>query len=65
MAAVILKQTTIFVFARISARAGLLVGIVAAFEHVRLVDVTRDVDIFVAHYLCKIVTLGPRRHVLC
>lgn len=64
MAAVILKHATIFVFACFPAWTSLFISIVAAFQHIGLVNVPWDVDVFVAHNLSKVVSLRPRRHIL-
>ena len=54
-----------FIFASVAARVCLLVRIVAAFEHVGLVDVSGDVNILVTHDFREVVTLRPGCHVLC
>ena len=53
------------IFASVAARVCLLVRVVAAFEHVGLVNVSGDIDILVTHDLREIVTLRPGRHILC
>ena len=65
MAAVIFVQTcAVFFLAGITARACLLVGVVAAFKHVGLVNIPRDIDVLVAHDLSEIVALRPWGHIL-
>ena len=61
------KQTALItlIFASVAARVCLLVRVVAAFQHVGLVNVSGDVDILVTHDLREVVTLRPRCHVLC
>ncbi len=57
MSTMVLQKATVLVFAGVSARVRLLVSVVASFEHVRLVDVPADINVFVAHDLCEVVPL--------
>ena len=61
------EQTALItlIFASVAARVCLLIRVVATFKHVGLVDVSRDVNILVAHNLSEVVALRPRRHILC
>ena len=51
-------------FASVARRVSLFVCIVAPLKHVRLVNISAYVNVFVAHYFSKVVTMGPWSHFL-